>query len=100
MIHVRELEGEVQELVSKIRDLERTNSSLHNKVRSGSLYVRVSHCSAVWLCVQVAVLKQQCENNGRRRTAYDHVQSRISCVRNMCTCSCMQAYSVPYVALI
>ena len=30
--HVRELEEEVQELLSKIRGLERTNSALHNKV--------------------------------------------------------------------
>ena len=32
VVQVRELEGEIQELLAKIRHLERTNSSLQNKV--------------------------------------------------------------------
>ena len=32
VVQVRELEGEIQELLCKIRDLERANSTLHNKV--------------------------------------------------------------------
>ena len=32
VVQARELEGEIQELLAKIRNLERTNSSLQNKV--------------------------------------------------------------------
>ena len=32
VVQVKELEGEIHELTAKIRDVERTNTSLHNKV--------------------------------------------------------------------
>lgn len=37
--HVKELEEEVQELISKVRDLEKTNTSLQNKVPLHTLHM-------------------------------------------------------------
>ena len=46
--HVRDLEEEVQELMAKIRELERTNSALHNKVFDlCTVYTYVCTCTHV-----------------------------------------------------
>lgn len=37
--HVKELEEEVQDLISKVRDLEKTNTSLQNKVPLHTIYI-------------------------------------------------------------
>lgn len=37
--HVKELEEEVQDLISKVRDLEKTNTSLQNKVPLHTIHI-------------------------------------------------------------